>query len=76
MNAVIPFHSTAIASAGRPDIRAMMRHYAAPYSAAEPFADLIEMVRKNSTTEIRRCKNRRSGAAITILGSRGTYRRG
>lgn len=66
MNAIAPFHGVTIATAGRPDIRAMFRHYLAPYSVAEPFEDLIETVRKNSTPEIRRCKNRRPGAAIAI----------
>jgi hypothetical protein len=66
MNAPTPFHGITVATAGRPDIRAMTRHYTAPFGAAEPFADLIETVRKNSTPEIRRCKNRRPGAAIAI----------
>jgi hypothetical protein len=67
MNEIAPFHGVNLATAGRPNIRAIVKHYAAPYSAAEPFADLIEKVRTNSTPEIRRCKNRRPGAAIAIL---------
>jgi hypothetical protein len=66
MSEIVPFHGIAVATAGRLDARAMTRHYTAPFGAAEPFADLIETVRKNSTPEIRRCKNRRRGAAIAI----------
>jgi hypothetical protein len=64
MSEIVPFHGTAIAN-GRPDIRAMLKHYAAPYSAAEPFQDLIETVRKNSTPA-RRSNNQRPSAAIAI----------
>ena len=50
MNEIVPFHGVSLATAGRrPDIRVMVKHYASPYAAAEPFADLIETVRKNST---------------------------
>ena len=66
MSEIVPFHGIAVATAGRLDVRAMTRHSTAPFGAAEPFADLIETVRKNSTPEIRRCKNRRPGAAIAI----------
>src|ERR1700730_16041928 len=65
MNAMTPFHGTAIATAGRPDIRALVKHYAAPFQAAVPFEDLIETVRKNSTPA-RRSKNQRPSAAIEI----------
>ena len=39
MNALTPFHGITIATAGRPDIRAMTRHYTAPFGAAEPFVE-------------------------------------
>lgn len=64
MSEIVPFHGTAIAN-GRPDIRATLKHYAAPYSAAEPFQDLIETVKKNSTPA-RRSNNQRPSAAIAI----------
>jgi hypothetical protein len=49
MNEIVPFHGTAVVTGGRPNIRALIKHYLAPYSAAEPFRDLIKAVRKNST---------------------------
>jgi hypothetical protein len=65
MNQIVPFHGTAVATAGRLDVRAMMKHYTAPYSAAVPFQDLIETVRRNSTPA-RRSRNQRPSAAIEI----------
>jgi hypothetical protein len=65
MSEIVPFHGTAVATAGRPDIRAMFKHYMAPDSAAEPFEDMIETVRKNSTPA-RRSNNQRPSAAIAI----------
>jgi hypothetical protein len=65
MNEIVPFHGVNLATAGRLDIRAMMQHFTAPYSAAVPFQDLIETVRKNSTPS-RRSKNQRPSAAIEI----------
>ena len=66
MSEIVPFHGTAVATAGRLDIRAMVKHFMQPYSAAEPFADLIEVLKHNYTPEIRRCRNRRRPAAIAI----------
>jgi galactose-1-phosphate uridylyltransferase len=65
MNAIAPFHGTAIVTAGRPDIRAMMQHFTAPYRAAVPFEDLIQTVKLNSTPA-RRSKNQRLSAAMAI----------
>ncbi len=66
MNELVSFHGgTAIATGGRPDIRAMTRHYTAPYEAAVPFEDLIQTVERNSTPA-RRSKNQRNSAAIAI----------
>jgi hypothetical protein len=65
MNAIAPFHGVTITTAGRPDIRAMFKHFLAPYSAAEPFEELIETVRKNSMAA-RRSSNQRPSAAIAI----------
>jgi hypothetical protein len=66
MNEIVPFHSVTLATAGcRPDIRAMMQHFTAPYRAAVPFQDLIETVKRNSTPS-RRSKNQRLSAAIAI----------
>jgi hypothetical protein len=65
MSHVVPFHGLAAVTSGRLDIRAVIKHCTAPYSAAEPFADLIEVVRKNSTTARRSC-NQRPSAAIEI----------
>jgi hypothetical protein len=65
MNAMTPFHGTALAAAGRLDIRAMTRHYLAPFEAAVPFEDLIQTVKRNSTTA-RRSKNQSASAAIAI----------
>jgi hypothetical protein len=66
MNEIVPFHGVSLATAGRrPDIRALVKHLTAPYSAAEPFEDLIETVRKNSTPA-RRSNNQRPSAAIAI----------
>jgi hypothetical protein len=67
MSALIPFHGTAaaLATGGRPDIRAMVKHFTQPYSAAVPFADLIETVRRNGTPA-RRSRNQRPSAAIEI----------
>src|SRR5271169_1768131 len=67
MNEIVPFHGVSLATAGgRPNIRAMVKHFMQPYSAAEPFADLIQALKHNYTPEIRRCRNRRPGAAIAI----------
>jgi hypothetical protein len=65
---IVPFHSGVklATSDGRLDIRAMFRHFMAPFSAAVPFEDLIEVVKENSTADVRRCRNRRPGAAIAI----------
>jgi hypothetical protein len=74
MNAIVPFHHVNIAtSGGRLDIRAMVRHYLAPFTAAKPFADIIETVRANSSAAIRRCRNRRPGAAIAINRAVANY---
>lgn len=69
MNALTPFHGVTLATVadGRFNVRALMQHYLAPYAAAQPFADVTETVKRNSTPEVRRCKNRRPGAAIAIL---------
>ena len=67
MNEIVPFHGVSLATAGgRPDIRAMFKHFMEPYGAAESFADLIEIVRKNSTPT-RRSKNQGPSAAIAII---------
>jgi hypothetical protein len=68
MNEIVPFHGNAVtlATDGRLDVRAMMQHFTAPYRAAAPFHDVIQTIKLNSTPEIRRCKNRRPGAAIAI----------
>jgi hypothetical protein len=58
MNAITPFHGTALATTGRLDIRAMTRHYTAPYRAAVPFQDLIQTIKRNSTPA-RLSKNQR-----------------
>jgi hypothetical protein len=68
MNALTTFHGNAVAPAGRLDIRVMMRHYTAPFQAAVPFADVIEIVRRNSTPA-RRSKNQAPSAAIAIRKS-------
>jgi hypothetical protein len=65
MNQIVPFHGTAVATAGRLDVRAMMKHYTAPYSAAVPFQDLIQTIKRN-TTPARRSNNQRLSAAIEI----------
>jgi hypothetical protein len=65
MNEIVPFHGVNLVTAGRPDIRALTRHYLAPFQAAVPFEDLIETVRKNSTPA-RRSNNQRPSAAIEI----------
>jgi len=65
MNAMVPFHGVTLATAGRPDIRAMMQHFTAPYRAAVPFQDLIQTVQLNSTPA-RRSSNQRPSAAIAI----------
>jgi hypothetical protein len=66
MSEIVPFHGLAAVTSGRLDIRAMMRHYAAPYALAEPFADLIKVLKLNYSPEICRCRNRRRPAAIAI----------
>jgi hypothetical protein len=68
MNAIAPFHGfgTALATTGRLDIRAMIKHFTAPYGATQPFVDLVRVVERNSPPEIRRCRNRRRPAAIAI----------
>jgi hypothetical protein len=65
MNEILPFHGVTLATAGRPDIRAMMQHFTAPYRAAVPFQDLIQTVQLNSTPA-RRSSNQRPSAAIAI----------
>jgi hypothetical protein len=67
MNEIVPFHGNAVALAtdGRLDVRALMNHCLSPFEAAVPFEDLIETVRKNSTSA-RRSKNQRQSAAIEI----------
>lgn len=65
MNEITPFHGTAVATARRLDVRAMMKHYTAPYSAAVPFEDLIQTIKRNCTPA-RRSKNQRPSAAIAI----------
>ena len=66
LHVIVPFHGVSLATAGgRPDIRAMFKHFMEPYGAAESFADLIEIVRKNSTPT-RRSKNQGPSAAIAI----------
>jgi hypothetical protein len=67
MNEVVSFHGNAdaLATGGRPDIRAMVKHFMKPYSAAEPFRDLIRTVQLNSTPA-RRSRNQRPSAAIAI----------
>ncbi len=65
MNEVATFHGFTLATGGRPNIRAMFKHFMQPYSAAEPFSDLIETVRRNSTPA-RRSRNQRPSAAIEI----------
>jgi hypothetical protein len=66
MNELVPIHGgTAITTAGSADIRAIVRHFMEPFRAAEQFADIVEIVRKNSTPA-RRSKNQRPSAAIAI----------
>jgi hypothetical protein len=66
MNAIATIHGgNAIATDGQLDVRAMMRHYTAPFEAAVPYEDVIEIVRK-STTRARKSKNERRSAAIAI----------
>jgi hypothetical protein len=68
MNGIVPFHGGAAiitAAAGRPDIRAMVKHFMQPYGAAQPFANIVEIVRRNSTPS-RRGKNEGRSAAIEI----------
>jgi hypothetical protein len=63
MNQLVAFHGKAIT--GHLNVADMVRHYLAPYDAAEPFDGLIETVRMNSTPA-RRSKNQRRSAAIEI----------
>jgi hypothetical protein len=64
---IVPFHSgVKIATVGgRLDIVALFRHFLAPYAASQPFAGLIEIVKRNGP-EARSCRNRRHGAALAI----------
>jgi hypothetical protein len=64
MNELVPFHA-AFATTGQINVRAMMRHYAEPFSAAEPFRDLIKAIERNSTPA-RRSKNQAPSAALEI----------
>jgi hypothetical protein len=66
MNDIVPFHGVAVATAGRLDVRAMVKHFTQPFKAAGPFSDLIEVLKHNYTPQIRRCRNRRRPAAIAI----------
>jgi hypothetical protein len=67
MNELATFHGNAAAlvTGGGPNIRAMVKHFMEPYSAAEPFADVVEIVRKNSTPA-RRSNNEGRSAAVAI----------
>jgi hypothetical protein len=67
MNQIVAFHGNAgaLAAGGRLDVRAMVRHYLAPFEAAVPFEDVIDVVRRNSTPR-RRSRNEAPSAAIAI----------
>jgi hypothetical protein len=66
MNELVSFHGVSLATAGRLDVRAMVKHFAQPFEATGPFLDLIEVLKRNYTLEIRRCRNRRRPAAVAI----------
>jgi hypothetical protein len=53
------------ATGGRPNIRALIKHFTQPYGEAEPFHELIQTVKRNSTPR-RRSKCEARSAAISI----------
>jgi hypothetical protein len=67
MNQIVPFHGNAVALAtgGRLNVAAMVKHYLAPFESAVPFEAVIEAVKRNSTPGRRR-KNEAPSAAIAI----------
>lgn len=67
MNQVVPFHNGAVALAtgGRLNVAAIVKHYLEPFESAVPFADVIEVVKRNSTKS-RRSRIEAPSAAIEI----------
>ena len=68
MNEVVPFHGNAAAltTGGRPNIRAIAKHFTQPFKETRPFLDLIKVIKINFTPEVQHCRNRGPGAAIAI----------
>jgi hypothetical protein len=66
MSEIVPFHGVSLATGGRPNIRAIIKHFTQPFEATKPFLDVIEVVKINYTPVVQRCRNRRPGAAIAI----------
>jgi hypothetical protein len=74
MTALIPFHGNAVALAtdGRFNVAATVKHYLAPFESAVPFADVIERVKRHSAPR-RRSKNEAPSAAIAIRRATATH---
>jgi hypothetical protein len=51
-------HGGAVGAAGRLDVRAMMRHYLAPFKAAEPWRDTLETIGRSSFATQRNCHDK------------------
>jgi hypothetical protein len=68
MNEVVSFHGNAAALTigGRPNIRAIVKHFTQPFEATGPFSDVIEVLKINYAPEVQHCRNRGPGAAIAI----------
>jgi hypothetical protein len=71
MNELATFHggtAITITTAGSADIIAIVRHFTEPFQAAQPFQDVIETIKRNSTPR-RRSRSEGRSAAIEIRGA-------